>query len=84
MGCKCKENTDAIGKYADDGNAAMEPLRGLRKAGAVLLRVLFGIFLFIIVIVALPFAVGYVVFMVAFGKSVRINLKKLFRLNDGK
>ena len=84
MGCKCKENSDKLTKYTIDGKPALEPLTGLRKLTAILLRILLGIFLFSIVIIALPFVILYIVIMVAFGKEVKINLKKLFRFKDGK
>ena len=72
-----------MSKYTEDGKPVLEPLKGMRKAAAVVVRVLFGIFLFSIVIIALPFAFVYVGLMVTFGKEVRINLKKLFRLDGG-
>ena len=84
MGCKCKEDSEKVGKYTDDGKPALEPLRGFRKVLSVILRVLLGILLFSLVIITLPFVVIYVIFMAIFGKTVKINLKKLFRLNVGK
>ena len=82
MGCKCKENIDKIGKYSDDKTSIFKPTTGLRKSVSVLVRTIISIFLFLIVIIALPFAFIYVGLMVAFGKEVKINLKKLFRLDD--
>lgn len=84
MGCKCKENGEKLGKYTEDGKSPLKQLKGLMKAVAVLLRVLLAIFVFLIVIVALPFVVLYVIIMVVFGKEVKINLRKLFRFKDGK
>ena len=84
MGCNCKEDTyNGVKKYSDDGKPVLEQIRGFRKVVLVALRVILGILLSIIVIVMLPFAIVYVVFSAAFGKSVTINIKKLFRLNGG-
>lgn len=84
MGCNCKEETyQGIRKHSDDGKPVLEELRGFRKVLSVVFRVIIGILLSIIVIVALPFAVVYVVFAAVFGKGVTINLKKLLR-NNGK
>lgn len=84
MGCNCKEETyNGVRKHSDDGNQVLEQMKGVRKLLSVVLRVIIGILLLAIVIVALPFVVVYVIISAAFGKGVTINLKKLFRLNGG-
>ena len=83
MGCACKEKSDKVAKYTDDKKPALEPLKGVRKVFSVIMRVILGILLFSIVIIAIPFIIVYVVFVTVFGGTVKINLKKLFRLNVG-
>lgn len=73
-----------MSNHTDDGKPVLEPLTGLAKFGSVLVRVLFSILCFVIVIIALPFFVLYACIMAVFGKGVTINLKKTFRLNGGK
>lgn len=84
MGCKCKENSEKLSKYTEDGKPVLKPLRGIQKILAVIGRVILLILLFSIVIVILPFAILVVIFLAVFGKNVKINLKKLFRLNGRK
>jgi hypothetical protein len=84
MGCHCKEDKyNGVRKVSDDGNPVLMPMKGLRKFFSIVFRVVLGIFVSAIVIIVLPFAIVYVVFSAAFGKTVRINLKKMFRLNGG-
>ncbi|MBP5722661.1 MAG: hypothetical protein J6X18_03670 [Bacteroidales bacterium] len=83
MGCKCKEDSEKLSKYTEDGKPALESLKGFRKVLAVVGSILLGILLLPIVIVALPLLIIFVIVAVVFGRSVRINLKKLFRLNGG-
>ena len=83
MGCNCKEDTyKGVRRHSDDGKPILEPMKGVRKVLSIILRVLFGILLSAIVIVALPFAVVYVVFAAAFGNGVTINFKRLLRHNE--
>ncbi len=83
MGCNCKEDTyNGVRKHSDDGTPVLEQMKGVRKVMSVVLRVLFGILLSVIVIVALPFAVVYVVFAAAFGNGVTIKFKRLLRHNE--
>lgn len=84
MGCKCKENSEKLSKYTEDGKPALKPLRGFRKVLAVVGRVLLVILLFSIVIVILPFVILVVIINGIFGRKNEINLKKLFRLNGRK
>lgn len=85
MGCNCKEEKyKGVRKVSDDGMPVLVPMKGLRKFFSVVVRVVLGIFLSVIVIIVLPFVIVYVVFSSVFGKGLKINLKKLFRLNDGK
>lgn len=82
MGCNCKEETyEGVRRHSDDGKPVLESMKGFRKVLSVVLRVLFGILLSAIVIVALPFVVVYVVFSAAFGKGVTIDFKRLLRHN---
>ena len=81
MSCKCKEDSERLSKYTEDGKPALEPLKGFRKVIAVVLRVLLGILLSPIVIIAIPLAIVVVMVVVVSGGNVKINLKKLFRLN---
>ena len=81
MGCKCKEDSERLSKYTEDGKPALEPLKGFRKVMAVVLRVLLGILLSPIVIIAIPLAIIIVIVVAVCGGNVKINLKKLFRLN---
>lgn len=84
MGCHCKEDKyNGVRKVSDDGKPVLIPMKGLRKFFSIVFRAAFGILLSAIVIIALPFAIVYVVFSAAFGKGVRIDLKKMFRLNGG-
>lgn len=82
MGCKCKEDSEKLSKYTEDGKAALEPLKGFRKFSAVVGRTLLGILVLPIVIIALPLSVIVVMIAAFFGQSVKINIKNLFRLNN--
>lgn len=81
MGCNCKENTEKVSKYTDDGKPIFKPMSRMKKVWNSILRVFLGILVFVLVIISLPFAVIYVSISAIFGKGVRINLKKLSRLN---
>ena len=84
MGCKCKEDSEKLSKYTEDGKPALEPLKGFRKVMAVTGSILLGILFLPIVIVALPLLILIVIIATMFGRKVNINLKKIFKLNVGK
>lgn len=85
MGCKCKEKSySGVRKYSDDGNPVLQDKKGIRKIISVVFRLIIGIFLIAIVIVTLPFFIVYILGSAVFGKGVKIDIKKLFRLNERK
>lgn len=85
MGCKCKEKTYRnVKKYSDEGGTVLQAKKGVKKMMTIFLRLIIGIFLIAIVIIALPFFVVYIVVRIVLGKDVKIDIKKLFRLNERK
>jgi len=85
MGCKCKEKTYRnVKKYSDEGGTVLQTKKGVKKMMSIFLRFIIGIFLIAIVIIALPFFVVYIVVRIVLGKDVKIDIKKLFRLNERK
>ena len=82
MSCNCKEETySGVKKYSDDGAEVLVPKTFVGKVFSFIFRLVFGILLSVIVIIALPFAVLYTIFVAIFGKGVSVNIKKVFKLN---
>ena len=85
MGCKCKEKTYRnVRKYSDEGGTVLQTKKGLKKMMSVFFRVVIGIFLIAIVIITLPFFIVYIMVRIVLGKDVKIDIKKLLRLNERK
>lgn len=79
MGCNCKNKADAAGKYSDDGKSGLQKVVGFDKILVILGRILIGVLVSGIIIVALPLLILVVIFNTFLGRSTTINLKKLLR-----
>ena len=79
MGCNCKNKAGVAGKYSDDGKSGLQKAKGFEKLLVVLGRILIGVLVSGIIIVALPLVVLVVIFNTFFGRSTTINLMKLIR-----
>jgi hypothetical protein len=85
MSCNCKEEAyNGVKKYSDDGGEILKPRNVFGIVLTFIFRLIYGIFLSAIVIIALPFVILYVVFASVFGKGVTVDIKKLFKLNGKK
>lgn len=81
MACNCKKTAEIAGKYSDDGNG-LEIVKGFGKIPVFLLRTLLTILAVSLIIVILPFFLLWIVFRMIIGKDVKINLRKLLKLNE--
>lgn len=79
MACNCKNKAGVAGKYSDDGKSGFQKAKGFEKLLVVLGRILIGVLVSGIIIVALPLVVLVVIFNTFFGRSTTINLMKLIR-----
>lgn len=79
MGCNCKNKADAAGKYSDDGKSGLQKVKGFEKLLVILGRILIGVLVSGIIIVALPLVILIVIFNTFLGRSTTINLMKLIR-----
>lgn len=81
MGCNCKKTAENAGKYSDDG-IGVEVVKGLGRIPIFLLRALLTILAVSLIIVILPFFLLWITFRMIIGKDVKINLRKLLRINE--
>lgn len=85
MSCNCKEEKyKNIKRYSDDGENVLESFGVFRKVFSFLSRVVFGILVFVLVIITLPIIVVVIILSAIFGHGVKIDLRRLFRLNGRK
>lgn len=74
MGCKCKEVAQAAQKYSDE--PTMEVKVDVAKK---IEKVIYGIFILLLLIVVMPFIMIYVIISFVFKQSVNIKwIKKVF------
>lgn len=73
MGCKCKEAAQAAQKYSDE-----ETMNTKVDIARIIDKVMSGIFIFLLLIVVMPFIVVYVIISFVFGQTVNIKwIKKI-------
>ena len=79
MGCNCKNKANIVGKYSDNGKIGLQKVGGFGKVMVIPGRILIGLLVSGIIIVALPFILLIVIFNTFLGRSTTINLMKLLR-----
>jgi hypothetical protein len=73
MGCKCKEAAQAAQKYSDE-----ETMNTKVDIARIIDKVMTGIFIFLLLIVVMPFIVVYVIISFVFKQTVNIKwIKKI-------
>lgn len=73
MGCKCKEAAQAAQKYSDE-----ETMNSKVDIARIIDKVMTGIFIFLLLIVVMPFIVVYVIISFVFKQTVNIKwIKKI-------
>lgn len=73
MGCKCKEAAQAAQKYSDE-----ETMNTKVDIARIIEKVMTGIFIFLLLIVVMPFIVVYVIISFVFKQTVNIKwIKKI-------
>lgn len=78
MGCKCKETAKAAQKYSDE-----ETMDTKIDVAKIIEKVISGIFIFLLLIVVMPFIVVYVIISFVFKQTVNIKwIKKIIGKNN--
>ncbi len=73
MGCKCKEAAQAAQKYSDE-----ETMNTKVDIARIIDKVMTGIFIFLLLIVVMPFIVVYIIISFVFKQTVNIKwIKKI-------
>jgi hypothetical protein len=73
MGCKCKEAAQAAQKYSDE-----ETMNTKVDIARIIEKVMTGFFIFLLLIVVMPFIVVYVIISFVFKQTVNIKwIKKI-------
>ena len=78
MGCKCKETAKAAQKYSDE-----ETMDTKIDVAKIIEKVISGIFIFLLLIVVMPFIVVYDIISFVFKQTVNIKwIKKIIGKNN--
>lgn len=81
MACKCKETALTAGKYSDNGESGLNVVTGIQRIPAFFNRIFLTVFVFLLVIVIMPFLLLYVFVNTAIGRETNINLRKILKPN---
>ena len=84
MGCNCKKNADKLSKYSDDKGTVLVPLSGFRKVFQFCVRAVVITFVVFALTLCTPIFLVYIFIKFLFGSQVKINIKKIVGLVNGK